>query len=83
MTETPNHTDALSRQFARVTLLADSAWDMLEEAIEQDEPITRLEARYKDWASLLMRYHDAMERVAGKDEGPQELGSMKAGQGGG
>lgn len=78
MSDEPSHTDALTRQFKRVTLLADSAWDTLEKAIEEDEPITRHEARYKDWASLLMRYHDAMERVSGKDEGPANLGSMKA-----
>ena len=75
MTET--HTEDLARQFKRVVLLADSAWDALD-ALVDEAPITRAEARYKDWASLVMRYHDAMERVSGKDDGPQGLGSMKA-----
>ncbi len=77
MSET--HTEDLARQFKRVVTLADSAWDELALAIVEEAPITRAEARYKDWASLVMRYHDAMERVSGKDEGPQGLGSMKAG----
>ncbi len=76
----PNHNDDLARQFKRVAGLADSAWEALALAMTEDEPITRAEARYKDWASLLMRYHDAMERVAGKDETLDGLGGMKAGQ---
>ena len=74
---TEAHTEDLARQFKRVVLLADSAWDALD-ALVDEAPITRAEARYKDWASLVMRYHDAMERVSGKDDGPQGLGSMKA-----
>lgn len=73
------HSDDLARQFKRVVVLADAAWEELEAAINEDEPVTRAEARYKDWASVLLRYHDAMERVSGKDEGPGNLGGMKAG----
>lgn len=78
MTDEP-HTEALTRQFKRVVLLADAAWEELAACIEDESPITRAEARYKDWASLVMRYHDAMERVSGKDEGLGNIGGMKAG----
>lgn len=75
---TDNHSDALARQFNRVVQLADDSWDGLQLAIAEDGPTTRAEARYKDWAAVLLRYHDAMERVSGKDDGPGNLGSMKA-----
>ena len=76
MTET--HTGDLARRFARVVTLADSAWEELIGCITDGTPVTRAEARYKEWATVLLRYHDAMGRVSGKDEGPQGLGPMKA-----
>lgn len=57
------HRAILKREFDRIAELTDQAYARLLEG----EP--RAAAEYKDWASLLLRYHTALEQVEGK-EGP-------------
>ena len=56
------HRDILRREFERIAEFTDNAYSVLVDGEE-----TRGEANYKDWAALLLRYHDALERVTGKE----------------
>lgn len=72
------HRDVLRREFDRIAALTDGAYRAMYEAHRDGEPAKLLEKQYADWASLLLRYHQAVEGVS-KDEGePHDLPSMKA-----
>ena len=56
-----DHSEILRREFDRIAEETDAAYSVMREG----EP--RGEAVYKEWAGLLLRYHDAIERVTGKE----------------
>ena len=60
-----DHRGILRREFDRIAKLTDTAYTLLLEGKPQAI------AEYKDWASLLLRYHTALEQVEGK-EGPTD-----------
>ncbi len=47
----------------RIAELTDSAYDDLSEAQKKGDGIHAAESKYSAWAALLLRYHDAVERV--------------------
>lgn len=53
--------DILRREFDRIAIYTDAAFEELAEGTSSHAAAT-----YKDWAALLLRYHDAIERIAGK-----------------
>ena len=59
------HTQILRREFERVARLTDAAY----EEMMAEEDSSRAASAYKDWTALLLRYHDAIERVSGKESG--------------
>ena len=66
------HRAVLLREFERVAALTDAAYVRL---MNGDSP--RDEAVYKEWVTVLLRYHDALERVAGKGDGTKSPRPMK------
>jgi hypothetical protein len=76
------HHAILHREFDRIAAITDEAFNTLsEDAAEEGQVSKLLEARYKDWAGLLLRYHDAIERISKEtgDTAP-DLPSMKRGE---
>ena len=66
------HNDILHREFDRIAALTDISYHAM---LTPDAP-ARAEANYAAWAALLLRYHDAIERVSG-DEPDAPPVSMK------
>lgn len=72
-----DHHGILRREFERIAKITDEAYLDLTDA-DLDVPSKLTEASYKDWAGLLLRYHDAIERISKGEEGqPPPLPSMK------
>ena len=66
------HSNVLWREFDRIADITDEAYrDMM-----HPESGARASVNYASWAALLLRYHDAIERVSG-DEPPEAPVSMK------
>ena len=55
------HSDILHREYGRIASITDAAYF---EMMNPDAP-ARASGNYASWAALLLRYHDAIERVSG------------------
>ena len=55
------HREILRREFDRIAKFTDEAY------VDAIEGPAKKMADYRDWATLLLRYHDAIERVTGKE----------------
>ncbi len=72
-----DHREVLRREFERIAALTEEAYQRLE-ALKPSSEVTSdvmslpglraLEAVYKDWAGLLLRYHGAIEQITGKED---------------
>ena len=79
MTDVTDHHAVLRREWERIAAITDAAYnDMGKDTVKEGHVSKLLEARYKDWAGLLLRFHDAIERISKGEEGV-DLPPMKAG----
>lgn len=82
MSDADDHHAILRREWKRVAAITDAAWRaMLPPDGEEDSDLARERrelpnlgdkfgiAAYKEWAGLLLRFHDAIERISKGDEG--------------
>lgn len=67
------HSDILHREYDRIASITDDAYL---EMMLPDAP-SRASGNYASWAALLLRYHDAIERVSSPDEPEAPPVSMK------
>lgn len=64
MMETPEEPQPLRRNFDRIVALTDQAFDAMEESGS-----SLSEKEYKDWATLLLRYHAAIVQLDEEGDG--------------
>ena len=77
-----DHHTILRREWLRIAALTDASYqDMVHENDteegEMNPPSKFGMAAYKEWAGLLLRFHDAIERISKGEEGIGEMPSMK------
>lgn|SRR5574341_1336039 len=68
---------ALQEQFQRIRQKTDFAWEDLEDALMEERPTKLLEQNYQSWASLLLRYHEALQKAGIGSSEDSPLPSMK------
>ena len=67
------HSEVLHREYDRIADITNRAYF---EMMHPDAP-SRASGNYASWAALLLRYHDAIERVSSGDEPDEPPVSMK------
>ncbi len=80
-----DHHKILRREFDRIANVTNLTWHVatdaeIRESFGVEESPKFALAAYKDWAGLLLRYHDAIERIS-KDDGSGRvlMPTMKSG----
>ena len=77
-----DHHTILRREWLRIAALTDASYQAMvhendTEEGEMNPPSKFGMAAYKEWAGLLLRFHDAIERISKGEEGIGEMPSMK------
>ncbi len=80
-----NHHDILRREWGRIAAITDAVYQAMLPRADNEEAteLPRLGdkfgmAAYKEWASLLLRFHDAIERISEGEGGVGDIPPMKA-----